>query len=71
MERSKGVKEQIKGFIKRDPELKKTGKERRTGELKRREKEQVQSFSIALPSFIKITAGEGGKFGSFPECQGR
>ena len=40
-ERMKGVKEQIKGTIKRDPELKQRGHDRMTGELKRKEKEEV------------------------------
>ncbi|EJD08447.1 uncharacterized protein FOMMEDRAFT_144332 [Fomitiporia mediterranea MF3/22] len=36
-ERLQGVREEIKGTIKHDPELKKTGKERMTGELKRKQ----------------------------------
>ncbi|KAL5483482.1 hypothetical protein ACEPAI_8714 [Sanghuangporus weigelae] len=39
-DRLQGVKEEIKGSVKRDPELKKTGKERMTGELKRKQIEK-------------------------------
>ncbi|OCB90996.1 hypothetical protein A7U60_g1743 [Sanghuangporus baumii] len=39
-DRLQGVKEEIKGSVKRDPELKKTGKERMTGELKRKQLEK-------------------------------
>jgi len=38
-DRLQGVKEQIKGTLKRDPELKQTGKDRMTGELKKRQRE--------------------------------
>ena len=43
-DRIQGVKEEIKGSIKRDPGLKKTGKERMTGELKRKQVEEVRCF---------------------------
>ena len=40
-ERFRGIKEQIKGKIKHDPELQQRGKDRISGELKRREKMAV------------------------------
>jgi len=39
-DRIQGVKEHIKGALKRDPELKHKGQERMTGELKQKEKEE-------------------------------
>ena len=40
-DRIQGLKEELKGSIKHDPQLKQTGKDRISGELKRREREQV------------------------------
>lgn len=40
-DRMTGLKERMKGTVKRDPELKQHGKERMTGELKRKEREEV------------------------------
>lgn len=45
-DRIKGFKEQIKGTILRKPELKETGKERMTGELKKKEKEKASYSQI-------------------------
>lgn len=44
-ERIQGMKEKVKGTIKRDPGLKQQGQERMTGELKRKQKEKVRPFS--------------------------
>ena len=41
-DRFKGLKEQIKGTVKRDPELKQRGKERMTGELKKKEQKEME-----------------------------
>ena len=43
-ERIDGLKQEIKGKIKHDPELVVHGREKRTGELKRNEMRQVDSF---------------------------
>lgn len=43
-EKIDGLKEEIKGKIKHDPELVEHGREKRTGELKRNEMRQVDSF---------------------------
>ena len=42
-DRLQGLKEEIKGTLKHDPSLKQTGKDRITGELKRREQEEVSA----------------------------
>ena len=47
-DRFQGIKEQIKGTVKRDPELKQRGKERMTGELKKKEKEEVCASTAFL-----------------------
>lgn len=39
-----GLKEEIKGKIKNDPELVQHGRDKRTGELKRKEMREVNSF---------------------------
>ncbi len=40
-DRLQGWKDQIKGTVTRKPDVKQRGKERRTGELKDKEKEEV------------------------------
>ena len=52
-ERIQGVKEQVKGVITRDPELKHRGKERMTGELKRKQKEEVRLFCFRRKDAIR------------------
>lgn len=41
------MKEQIKGTIKRDPELKQRGHDRMTGELKKKQKEEVSCSYVS------------------------
>ena len=43
-EKIDGLKEEIKGKIKHDPELVAHGKEKRTGEMKRKEMKEVDSL---------------------------
>jgi hypothetical protein len=41
-DRFHGLKEQVKGTVKRDPEMKQRGKERMTGELKKKERREKE-----------------------------
>lgn len=63
-DRITGLKERVKGTVKRDPDLKEQGKERMTGELKRKEREEVS------PSYHKYLRGVepflGAEHGSVP-----
>lgn len=56
-DRLQGVKEQIKGTILRKPDVKQRGKERMTGELKKKEKEDVRSPFRSLLSLSLIIDG--------------
>ena len=47
-DRLQGLKEEIKGTLKHDPSLKQTGKDRISGELKRREQEEVSAIQLIM-----------------------
>ena len=46
------MKEQIKGTLKKDPDLKQHGKERYTGELKKKERDAVSTTSLYKMLFM-------------------
>jgi len=57
-EKIDGLKEEIKGKIKHDPELVEHGRDKRTGELKRKEMRQVDSFP-SLPNISPKVSSVG------------
>ena len=51
-EKIDGLKQEIKGKIKHDPELVERGRQQRTGELKRKEMKEVNPSSSSLATIL-------------------